>query len=196
MVGLSNYVKQPTWDNSLGESWSIERIIKEELSRPEIVGPAGIGKLLGLSFAVTGCQRRKQPIEGQFIRAKRFVEDYQSYALATQNSDGSWDLPTAAGRRTERDYTSLLSASGQMAEWLALSLPAKRLEDERLMKSLDYLENMLDSQQYHVYLQAASSRDLVAVAHAAHALVVYDTRVFAPADVTEPAPADKDKAAK
>ena len=56
-----------------------------------------------------------------------------------------------------------------MAEWLALSLPAKRLEDERLMRSLDYLENMLDSQQYHVYLQAASSRDLVAVAHAAHA---------------------------
>ena len=196
LVGLSHYVDQPTWDNNLGESWSIERIIKEELSRPAIAGPTGISKLLGLNFAVTGCQRRKQPIEGEYVRAKRFVEDYQGYALATQNYDGSWDLPPAAGRRAERDYTSLLSATGQMVEWLALSLPAKRLEDERLMKSLDYLENLLDSQQYHTYLQAASSRDLVAVAHAAHALVVYDTRVFAPADVAEPAPADKDKAAK
>jgi hypothetical protein len=196
LVGLSHYVEQPTWENSLGEPWSIERIIKEELSRPEISGPAGISKLLGLSLAVAGCQRRKQPLEGEFARAKRFVEDYQGYALATQNSDGSWDLPPPAGRRTERDYTSLLSASGQMAEWLALSLPAKQLEEERLMKSLDYLENMLDSDRYHGYLQAASSRDLAAVAHAAHALVVYDARVFAPADVAEPAPADKDKAAK
>ena len=73
-----------------------------------MLGPAGIGKLLGLSFAVTGCQRRKQPIEGQFVRAKRFVEDYQVYALATQNSDGSWDLPSPAGRRTEQLHLALV----------------------------------------------------------------------------------------
>ena len=39
-------------------------------------------------------------------------------------------------------------------------------------------------------MQALSGRDIAAVAHAAHALVAYDTRVFKPAD-PEPAPEQK-----
>jgi hypothetical protein len=196
LIGLSHYVDQPTWTNDLGEPWSIQHLVKEVLSRPAIAGPTGINKLLGLSFALAGCQRRKQAPEGELARAKQFVEDYQNYALQAQNTDGSWDLPPVPGRRTERDYTSLLMGTGQMVEWLALSLPEDRLEDARLAKSLDYLENMLDSQRYHGYLQAASSRDLAAVARALHGLAVYDARVFKPTDVKEPAAAGKEKVAE
>ena len=72
----------------------------------------------------------------------------QNYALATQNYDGIWDLPLIAGRSATRNNTSQFLATGQMVEWLALSLPKDRLEDARLAKSVEYLIGMLNSPNY------------------------------------------------
>ena len=120
------------------------------------------------------------------------MDDYEGYVLRTQNGDGSWSFRPTGRQAADRDYALQFLLSGQVAEWLALSLPAPRLEEPALVRSIEFLDNMLNSERYRWNAQALSSRDIAAVAHAAHALVVYDTRVFKPAD-PEPASDQKQK---
>ncbi len=191
LIGLSHYVEQATWKNSLDETWSIEQMVAEELSLPPLAGPRGITRLLGLSCALDRPgAKSKQPLEGALARAKTFVEDYQGYVLRTQSGDGGWSFRPAGGQASDRDYAVQFLTTGQIAEWLALSLPAQKLEEPSVVRAVEYLDTVLNSDRYRWNVQALSGRDIAAVAHAAHALVAYDTRVFKPAD-PEPAPEQK-----
>jgi hypothetical protein len=190
LIALSYYVQEPTWKNSLGEEWSVERMVEEELARSAASAPCGgLLRVMGLTCALERKARRSEPIEGDMLRAKKYVEDSQDYALRSQNSDGSW------GRG--RDLAAMLSASGHVLEWLAMSLPADRLEDPQMVRGIEYVDSALSSQRYRWSVQSLSSQEIAAVMHATHALVVYDDRVFQPADAPSPAPAAKvEKVAK
>ena len=94
------------------------------------------------------CAKSKEPLDGAFARAKNFVEDYRQYVLRGQNSDGSWSFRPVAGQSPERDYAWQFLATGEVAEWLALSMPAKALEDPTLVRSIEYLDSMLNSERY------------------------------------------------
>ncbi len=193
LIGLSYYAGQATWKNSLDETWSVERMVTEELARPPVAGPRGITRLLGLSCALNQRVKSKQPLDGSFARAKKFVDDYQKYVLQTQNGDGSWTFRLGAGRPADSDFALQFLATGQIAEWLAVSLPARKLEDPALVRSIEYLDSVLNSERYRWNVQALSSQEITAVEHAARALVVYNARVFAPADVETPSPGEKGK---
>ena len=130
-----------------------------------------------------------------FARAKKFVNDYQKYVLQTQNGDGSWTFRPAAGRAADNDFASQFLATGQVAEWLAVSLPSRKLEDPALVRSIEYLDTVLNSERYRWNVQAFSSQEIAAVAHAARALIMYDARVFGPADVEKPSHGEKGKEA-
>ena len=53
LIGLACYVDEPEWKNDLGETWSLDRIIEEELAQPAVSVPeGGLNRLLGLSYAV------------------------------------------------------------------------------------------------------------------------------------------------
>ena len=41
LVGLSYYVEEPEWKNDLGETWSIDRILSEEMAQPVVTAPEG-----------------------------------------------------------------------------------------------------------------------------------------------------------
>ena len=69
-----------------------------------------------------------------------------------------------------------------MFEWLALTLPEERLQDRQIVQSVQYCNGLLGSQHYQSDVQSLSGREIAAVMHAAHALMIYDQRVFAPAD--------------
>ena len=183
LVALAYYVQQPTWHNSLGEEWSLERVVRSELARPVGNTPHGATtRLLGLSYALDHAAHRGKTVQGDFQRAKQFVLDSIDYALRTQNSDGSW------GRNANRDYASALSFTGHVLEWLALTLPEDRLEDPRIVTSISYLDGLLSSQRYQGGVQAFSAREISAVMHSTHALAIYDQRVFVPANVPPPPP--------
>jgi hypothetical protein len=194
LIGLSHYVEQATWKNGLDEPWSIEQMVAEELSLPPLPGPRGITRLLGLSCALDRPgAKSKEPLEGPMARAKTFVDDYQGYVLRTQNGDGSWSFRPVGGQASDRDYAAQFLFTGQIAEWLGLSLPVRKLEDPSVVRAVEYLDTILNSERYRWNVQAMSGRDIAAVAHATHALVVYDTRVFKPAD---PEPAAEQKSVK
>ena len=123
LIGLSYYVDEPEWKNDLGETWSIERIIREELGQPVVTAPeGGLNRLLGLSYAVARRAKRGQPIDGQFERAEKYTADFHAFALQLQNADGSWGPQFLAARSMSPDAASQLRSTGRVLEWLAISL--------------------------------------------------------------------------
>jgi hypothetical protein len=194
LVGLSFYVDEPEWKNDLGETWSIERVIREEIGQPVVsvnAPESGLNRLMGLSVAVARRAKRDQAINGQFQRAQKYTSDFQEFALQLQNSDGSWGPYFLAARSTSPDVASQLRSTGRILEWLAMSLPDKKLEDARVTNAVQCVANILGSQQYQ-NVASLSTRDIVSVGHAIHGLCVYDERVFKPTDgATEKPAAEK-----
>lgn len=178
LIALSTYVNEPTWKNSLGEEWSLERVVHEELARTTFVGRNGVTtRLLAFAYALERTGHDDKSLGGDMLRARQYVDDSIKYAYRGQNSDGSW------GRTSyNRDYSAALDSSGHMLEWLVVALPEKRLEEPQITRAVEFLDSVLGSQRYQSNVQALSSREISSVMAAAHALVVYDRRVFAPAD--------------
>ena len=46
--------------------------------------------MTGFSYAVRKREQRGEPIEGQWLRAKKFVDDFHEYTFKLQNPDGSF----------------------------------------------------------------------------------------------------------
>jgi hypothetical protein len=184
LIAISQYVSEPTWKNALGEEWSVERMVREEVERSRGQSPqAAATRLLAISWALDRRARHNLPLEGDFIAAKKYIEQCQEYVLRMQNYDGSW------GRAAGPDDPSPLASTAAVLEWLVLSLPDARLEEPRIVQSIQYVDGMLDAHQYQWSLPALSSRDIAAAMAAAHALYAYDSQVFAPADPPRAAPA-------
>ena len=198
LIGLSFYVDEPEWKNDLGETWSLDRIIHQELAQPVVTAPeGGLDRLMGLSFAITRREKSKQPLDGQYQRAQQFVAEFHDFAFDMQNSDGSWGPAFLATRSESRDAGTQLRSTGRILEWLVTSLPSEKLEGNRVATAVDYVARILGSESFHWNTPALSTRDIAAAGHALHALSVYDERVFKPADPLpgEKKPADEKPAA-
>jgi hypothetical protein len=197
LIGLAYYAAtKDSWKNDRGEPWNLERMIREELARPDAESSvAGANRLLGLGCAVSKLTKLKAPV-GDLGRAKKFVEDYQQFALSLQNSDGSWHPLFFAAVGPSRDWEGTLSATAHIFEWLAISLPVQQLENPEVVRSVEYLTTLLANQSSHWNAAALSAKDLDGVMHALHGLNVYDERVFKPHDPKKVEDAEKKAAAE
>jgi len=183
LVGLTRYAADQTWQNDLGETWSVERIVGEELSQPIVEATdGGTHRLLGLSYAVRWQQKHDKPLTGQFDRAAQFLRQFEDHALSAQNADGSWGPSFFAARSASRDPRTQLYATGHVLRWLAYSLPEERLSDPRVVRSVDYLNRLVAGQSRTSRSYARSTRELHGLMCGLHALAIYDQRVFQPAD--------------
>jgi hypothetical protein len=173
LIGLANYLDtDATWTSQDGQTWDIPRLIKEELAQP-IVGAAcgGTHRLMGFSYAVRKRERSGRPMEGQWKRAKKFVEDYHDYTLKLQNPDGSFSTNWFAQRGNWGDVERKLNTTGHTLEWLAYSLPEQRLTEPGVAKAVNYLTDLM-------WEHRGRSWGLGPKGHAVHALTIYDERVF------------------
>ncbi len=191
LVGMAYYVTDDsTWKNYLGEPWSVEQIVREELAKPVVTAPdGGLNRLMGLSYTL---QRRKkcgQPIDGQYRRAEKFLREFHDYAFQLQNSDGSWGPWFFSAHGTSRDPVQNLRGTGHILEWLALSVPEEDLEDPRMIRALEHVVSLLGSRRYRGGVRSLDTREIDSVMHALHALTIYDERLFQPAD---PIPAEEE----
>ena len=189
LVALSHYVKEPSWKDRLGNEWTLERMVTEELARPANgADHAATNRLLGLVCALNRFKADKVSLEGDLERAKMYVDESLAYAYSTQNTDGSW------GRATNRDYASAVSATAHMLQWLIANQSGSGLEDMHIVQGIDFLTNSFSAQHYQSYISMMNAREISAAMHAAYALNTYDQRVFAPADpLPEAAPEKGDK---
>jgi len=189
LIGLARYVPADVeWQNEVGETWSISRLIKEELDRPNDAAPEGGSfRLLALSYAVDRRMKRNEPIDGQYERAQAFLAKFTKYAMELQNPDGSWHPQFFAYRGQGGNIVDQIRSTGQIFRWLAMSLPDDQLRDARVVRTVSFLTRALESRRYQAYVYATSNREIAARYAAIHALVIYDDRLFVPYDEAEKA---------
>ena len=178
LIGLSYYVDEPVWQNDMGEDWSLERMVGELLAQPTAtLSEGGTTRLLALAAAIGHLQRRNQPLEGRFAQAQQLLDRFWTIAFDVQNADGSWGPTYFVGRSVSREPAVQLNSTGQMLRWLVRWTPHDQLDDPRIVRSVQYLLEMLGGQRYSWNLRAMSTRDIAAVMHALDALSAYDERL-------------------
>jgi hypothetical protein len=173
LIALSHYLKSDEkWQSNDGQTWDIPRLIKEELAQP-INGAAcgGSHRLTGFSYAVRKREQRNEPIEGQWKRAKKYIEDFHEYTFKLQNPDASFSTDWFVQRADYGDVGRRVQTTGHIVEWLAFSLNKEQLTEERMVRSVSYLTDALNDNRQEKW-------SIGPLGHALHALAIYDERVF------------------
>ncbi len=173
LIALSYYLdSDASWKSSTGQDWDIARLIKEELAQ-KVIGVAcgGTHRMMGFSYAVRMREKEGKPLDGQWGRAKKYVEDYQNYTYRLQNRDGSFSTSWFEGRGAKADIQRRLQTTGHILEWMVFSLQREQLKDPRLVKAVRYLTNLM-------WRYRNTEWEIGPKGHAIHALALFDQRVF------------------
>ncbi|HVU86500.1 MAG TPA: hypothetical protein VHD36_04220 [Pirellulales bacterium] len=178
LIGLSYYLDiDSRWKNSTGQMWSIERLVREELGQP-IVGAAcgGTHRLMGLAYAVRKRETSGRPMNGEFRRAQKYLDDYHRYTFTKlQNPDGSFSTEWFKAPGARPDLGRRIQTTGHILEWLSYSLPESELQSAKVVKAVEYLSGVLHDGM-------SQDWEVGPLGHALHALAIYDGRVFKPLD--------------
>jgi len=173
LIGLAHYLpSDTTWENDLGESWSVERLIQEELKQ-SVIGAAcgGTHRLMGLSYAVRKRQQRGEPMTGQWSRAHQYIQDFHKYTFRLQNKNGSFSANWFEGRGDWGDEDRRMDTTGHTLEWIAYSLSQEQLKDPRVVQAAAYLAKLMYEHRSHEW-------EIGPRGHALHALAIYNQRMF------------------
>jgi hypothetical protein len=128
---------------------------------------------MGFSYAVRKREQRGEPLEGQWLRAKKYVDAYHEYTFKLQNPDGSFSTDWFRSRASSPDIQRRVQTTGHILEWLVYSLPRERLSDPRVLHAVRYLSRLMtEHRQWEIGPQG----------HALHALVLFDQRMFGGAE--------------
>jgi hypothetical protein len=165
-----------TWVNDHGLEWDFPRLIREELEQPmRTAACGGTHRLSSLSLTLKLRAARGEPIDGEYARAAEFVRKHQQYAFRLQNRDGSLSTAWFNGRGDESDLDRRIKTTGHILEWLCYSLSDEELRDQRTIRAVSYLANLMYSNYNREW-------EVGPMCHATHALLLYDERVFVPHD--------------
>ena len=175
LIALAHYLPTDArWEARDGKTWSLEKLVTEEIEQPIRGAPCGgTHRLFGLAY---GCQRRLRAtggLDGVYLRADKFVRDYQQFALTKlQNRDGSFStewFKYPADR--DDDIDRKIQTTGHILEWLVASLDQDDLFQPRVTAAVEFLTAALAREP---------SRDwkIGPLGHALHALTIYQERAW------------------
>lgn len=173
LIALAHYLpSDATWKSNDGQTWSIQRLIQEDIKQP-VIGAAcgGTHRMMGFGFCVKRRVDRGEEILGQWQRAEKYTDDFHNYAINLQNRDGSFSTKWFEGRGFERDVDRRMQTSGHILEWLVYTLPESQLRDARMVKAVDYLTNLMWTHRNNRW-------EVGPKGHAIRALSLYDQRVY------------------
>ena len=175
LIGLAHYLPDDAeWQSRDGKSWTLEKLVAEEIEQPIRGAPCGgTHRLFGLAY---GCQRRLRAtgrLDGHYARADKFVRDYQNFALTKlQNPDGSFStewFKYPADR--EDDIDRKVQTTGHILEWLVASLDQEALYQPRVVAAVEFLATALARQPSREW-------KIGPMGHALHALTIYQERAW------------------
>lgn len=185
LIGLSYYVDaDKQWRSNDGKIWSIEKLVREELAQP-VVGAAcgGTHRLMGLSFSLRQRELQGFPINGQFARSAKFINEYVRYTWQLQNPDGSFSTHWYQGRANDPDDERKVQTSGHMLEWLMFTVSDDELTSPRVEKAVDFLLSRIYDRRDHKWPIGPRG-------HATRALALYNLRIEALLEQRSGVPAD------
>lgn len=175
LIGLAHYAG-PTaeWTNARGEPWSVERLLREELTQPIDRRQAccgGAHRLMALATAVRCRAAAGLPLDGPWSEAQQRVQAFQRRTFALQNRDGSFSTAWWEQNESRGDRERRLLTSGHALEWLACSLDDAALRQPSFQHGLHYVVALLER-------EAAADWNPGPLGHALHALAIYEERVL------------------
>ncbi len=173
LIGLSHYLEpNQRWRDSRGHTWSLEKMVAEELTQP-INGAAcgGTHRLMGLSYAIIQRQSTGQPITGHWNRAERFLNDYINYTMSLQNPDGSFSTNWFESRGMDADVERKVQTTGHILEWLVYTLPDEHLRSPKIQLGIEFLLSTVGR-------EAERDWPIGPRGHALRTMAVYSQRVF------------------
>jgi hypothetical protein len=150
LIGLSYYLdSDKQWRSNDGRVWSIQKLIQEEMAQP-VVGSAcgGTHRLMGYSFAIKQRVLQGQPLQGQYLRAAKFINEFIEYTWQLQNPDGSFSTNWFESRGNEPNVERKVQTTGHMLEWLLFTVSDEDVRSRRVEKAIDFLmSNIYDNRQ-------------------------------------------------
>ena len=173
LIGLSHYLDtDATWTGADGERWDFPRLIREELAQP-IVGVTcgGTHRLMGFAHALRQRRIEGRPIEGQWLRAEMYIEDFVDYTYRLQNRDGSMSTNWFEGREDNGDLDRKVQTTGHMVEFLLTVTPDSELQNPKLIAAVQFLLDAMDNGRDHDWSIGPKG-------HALRSLAMYYQRVY------------------
>ena len=180
LAGLASYVSpDEQWANAFGETWSLERLVAEEVARRADQSNADVtNQLLGLAAAVRTYRAADRPLAGSLADAVEQLETYQQFALSIQNSNGTWHPLFFVSKGADTDADAVLYASAHILRMLAYSLPQDQLNDPRIQRGVAAVAAIIAQKGVNTPLSQMSCRQLEGITVGLHALRIYDERVY------------------
>ena len=173
LIGLSHYLESDAiWLNEHGETWNIPKLLQIEMAQP-VNGAAcgGTHRVMACSYAVLQREQRGEPLVGPYLEAKKYMRNYQRYAMTLQARDGSFSSDWFKSLKDRGDKDRKLQTTGHILEWLVFTLPRNELSDRRVVDATEYLANVM--YKHRNYDWAVGPRG-----HALRALALFEQRVF------------------
>ncbi len=180
LVGLSFYTN-PTdkWKNDMGEDWTIEQMVIEEMNRPIDQGTSDVTDwLMGLTAAINLYEEENVPVRGPIALAKKQIQTYQEFVLSVQNDQYLWHPKFFLFRGTSSDNFETLYASGHILRWLLTSLSDKELESPKIRRTVASLAAAVNRVPTNLAAGSLNDRQLEGLAVSLQALAIYRNRVF------------------
>lgn len=171
---LNHYLKSDArWANKNGEQWSIERLV--EVEGAAVVENAACGGnhgLFALSRARDKYLKSGQKLRGVWLVADQKINRYAEIARTLQNSDGSFSSDFYKGRQFSQDINTRLNTTGHTLEFLAASLPEKRLREP-------WVRNAVYALSKDLYEHRHKAVDCGPLYHSLNSLMIYRERMKA-----------------
>lgn len=183
LIALSYYLPPDAeWVAGDGETWTLERIVQNELERPfELGEAASANQLLGLLCAIRCWQMHTNhaPLTDSGEKANAYLQRFQKFVLEIQNDIGVWH-PEFFKKKgvTPNQPTEMLLASGHILRWLVTITPRSELNDPRIFKAVTTLNELLEYQLTYWDPSNASGTEIEGIMAALHALTIYEKRRF------------------
>lgn len=160
------------WINAAGEAWSIERLLKMQVDEPVTSGACGgCHGLFALAYARNLKIASGEPLRGVWLEADQKVQRYIEEARSLQNTDGSFSSNHFLGPGYSQEFGKRISTSGHQLEWLMMSLPQSRLNEEWIQRGISNVARDL-------IIHRNTEADCGPLFHALHSLVLYRQRTI------------------
>lgn len=180
LVGLSFYGDaKETWKNEMGENWSIEKMVVEELNRNIDQGTNDVTDwLLGLTAAVNLYEEEGRALRGPMALAKRQLKTYQEFVLSVQNEQYLWHPRFFLFKGISADAYETVYSGGHILRWLVLALPEAELNNVRVRRAVANLAAALNRIPVNTPAGSLSDKQLEGIAVSLQALSLYHQRAF------------------
>lgn len=136
---LSRYLPpDAVWKNADGDTWSIERLVADQTSKP-LKGAAcgGTHGLFALAHARNVYLREGKPLRGVWLQAENKIRYYINTARRLQNSNGSLSSNYLRGRQYNPDFNKRMASAGHVLEFLMIALPQRELNQRWVRRAVE-----------------------------------------------------------